>query len=329
MKFIQLEVKTTREASELVADLMSDMPDFAGVGIYDAEDIMDAAQGPAKYDYVDEKLAETMGPHVRVLGFFASRRGGGEEGAEIARRFEASAAALKEPSSPIDAGPMTAAWTLIDDAAWADVWKKYYKPQKIGGVTAVPCWTDTAKYEKGKFIVLDPGAAFGTGEHETTRSCIRLIRQLHKEGRVAGGTFIDLGCGSGILGLTAALFGCKSATLIDLDPVAVSAARGNLNLNLKYYPDFGGRVKVVEGDLFQHADSKADIIAANISSDILIANAAGIAAHLNAGGRLILSGVVNARAVEVLKAYTDIGFALQRRVAKGEWNAFLMKGRRG
>ncbi|GHU99319.1 ribosomal protein L11 methyltransferase [Clostridia bacterium] len=327
MKYIQLQAITTRQGSEPVADLMAGMANFAGVSIYDPEDLKDVAKGPAKYDYADEKLTAALGSPVKVCGFFGPWSGRREEGAETVRAFDALAGVFKENAARVDGfdpGPLTASWELIDDADWADVWKKYYKPQKIGGIAVVPCWEDIGRYDKGKFIVLDPGAAFGTGEHETTRSCIRLMLLLRRAGRMTGKTFIDLGCGSGILGLTAALFGCGNVTMIDLDPVAVSAAGNNLKLNLQYYPDFDSRAEVIEGDLFEHADIKADVIAANISSDILIANAERIAAHLNAGGHLILSGIIHSRADEVFTTYSDLGFHFKKHIVKGEWNAALL-----
>ena len=338
MKYIRFEVETTREGSELIADALSDIKGFSGVSIFDPEDVLDAGKGAAKYDYIDETLLNADSG-VKVFGFFSSNdlnspllTPHSSLFLDFSTKIEKKLRALKKRSE-FDLGSLAASISTVDDAEWADVWKKHYKTQKYGDFTVAPCWEDVSGLKRGSFIVLDPGAAFGTGEHETTRSCIELILALRDEGYLTRGdgatvpegkSFIDLGCGSGILGLAAALYGCGRVDMIDLDPVAVSAAAGNLKFNLKYYPEFENKVNVIEGDLFEKAEITADIIAANISSDILTANAKNITAHLNAGGRLILSGIINSRADEVFGAYRELGFTVLRHISMGEWNAALL-----
>jgi len=175
----------------------------------------------------------------------------------------------------------------------------------------------------GVAVILNPGLAFGTGEHETTAGCIELLQSFPLQGK----SVIDLGCGSGILGITAAVLGAESVAMIDIDPLAVKASRINVALNAKANQSAMAKITVIEGNLLGKADLKADVIAANLASDLLISAGYEIVAHLNPCGTLILSGIINARADGVINTYESIlgENAVKENLHKGEWVALLIR----
>ena len=247
-------------------------------------------------------------------------------GADVINKLEKRAAKLRRQDLGIDIGPFEIVQRGIDDNDWIDIWKQHFKPITIDGIKIVPEWLSTAEEsrseESTKNILLNPGMAFGTGEHDTTKCCIRLLQKAELQGKTA----IDLGCGSGILGLTAAALGADRVTMIDIDPLAVKAARYNVGINADAGLDVS-YISTVEGDLFQKLDLKADVIVANLSSGLLISAAKDIAAHLNGGGTLILSGIIEERLEGVLKAYRDVlgADAVTEVLKSGEWAAFTAR----
>ena len=336
MKHLEITVITTTAASEIAAEILSEAGS-SGVSIIDKSDFLQLAKEKAAWDYVESGLLESMGGFARVSGYFDVKR----EKITVKRlneRFEK----LKAGDYGINFGPLEIITRVLDDNDWIDLWKKHFKPITIKGITIVPEWlagnlhrprqevcAGTPSCRRGiaaraeKKVILNPGMAFGTGEHETTAGCIELLQSISLRGK----SVIDLGCGSGILGITAAVLGAESVTMIDIDPLAVKASNINVNLNVKENPDATAKITVTEGNLFEKADLKADIIVANLASDLLISAAKEIAAHLEPQGALILSGIINARANEVVKAYESIlgKGAVKEILHRGEWVALLMR----
>ena len=156
--------------------------------------------------------------------------------------------------------------------------------------------------------------AFGTGNHETTSACVELMQRLDFSGK----TVLDMGCGSGILGITAAKLGAKSVILSDIDRQAIEATEANVRLN-----KVEELCKTVCGDL-DTGEIKADIVIANITADVLIRLKGLLGDALKSGGDMVISGIINARADDVKAAYED-GFTLREAVNRGEWNAMLLK----
>jgi ribosomal protein L11 methyltransferase len=210
-------------------------------------------------------------------------------------------------------GPLSVAAALLDDADWENNWKQYYKPITVGGLQIVPEWLKDRRDESLIPIYLDPGMAFGTGEHETTRMCLELLQELDLKDK----TVYDIGCGSGILGIASALLGAKAARLSDIDPTSVLTAKKNAEKN-----GVSHRLTVRLSDLLSSgAEEMADIVAANISADILIRLSNGISKVLKPGGAAVLSGIISQRLAEVEDAYIKAGFKLVRERTVGDWSA--------
>ena len=205
---------------------------------------------------------------------------------------------------------------LMAEEEWADAWKKYYKPFHLGHhIFVVPSWVE-ADSEPGDIrIDLDPGMAFGTGTHETTSMCMELLEEQVQEGY----TVMDIGCGSGILGIVAAKVGAADVICSDLDPNAVLVAKENVEKNL-----VADQVRVYAGDLTEvpaMKDVKADLIVANIIADVIIILAPNAKQFLKQGGCFITSGIIRERRADVEQALTEAGYHIEEVKEQGSWVA--------
>ena len=206
----------------------------------------------------------------------------------------------------------------MNEEDWAESWKQYYKPIPLGKVTVVPAWE---KYEAadGEVIIrMDPGMAFGTGTHETTRLVMRAMQDELRGGE----RVLDVGTGSGILSICASKLGAKCCRAYDIDPVAVKVARENVR-------DNGcDNVEVDVSDLLKNvdvSDGKFDFCVANIVADIIIRMMPDVRRVLKNGSPLILSGIIAERADEVRACVKDNGFEVVREITENDWVATTVK----
>ena len=206
----------------------------------------------------------------------------------------------------------------VSEDDWAESWKQYYKPIPLGRVTVVPAWE---KYEakEGEILVrMDPGMAFGTGTHETTRLVMRIMQDELKGGE----RVLDVGTGSGILSICASKLGAASCNAYDIDPVAVKVARENAK------DDGCDNIIVGVSDLLKGVDltnGKYDFCVANIVADIIIRMMPDISDYLEVGAPLILSGIIAPRADEVREAVKAAGFEIVREEQENDWLAIMAK----
>lgn len=206
----------------------------------------------------------------------------------------------------------------MNEDDWAESWKQYYKPVPLGRITIVPAWE---KYEakEGEIIVrMDPGMAFGTGTHETTRLVINLMQD-----EIRGGErLLDVGTGSGILSICASKLGAGWCNAYDIDPVAVKVARDNVE------SDGCTNITVGVSDLLRGVDlsgGKYDFCVANIVSDIIIRMLPDIKGYLKDGAPLILSGIIGERADEVRNAVLAQGFTVEKEIRENDWVGMFVR----
>lgn len=206
----------------------------------------------------------------------------------------------------------------MNEDDWAESWKQYYKPVPLGRITIVPAWE---KYEakEGEIIVrMDPGMAFGTGTHETTRLVINLMQD-----EIRGGErLLDVGTGSGILSICASKLGAGWCNAYDIDPVAVKVARDNVE------SDGCTNITVGVSDLLRGVDlsgGKYDFCVANIVSDIIIRMLPDIKGYLKDGAPLILSGIIGERADEVRQAVLAQGFTVEKEIRENDWVGMFVR----
>lgn len=303
MKNIELTVHTNSFGSELVAEILYDNGS-TGVAIYDTKDIADLIKSDIIWDYIEESLLEEN-ETVTVKGYYPI-----EEFVEIYPRILADLEEL-EKNSDAALGSLELSQTVIDDENWLEVWKQYYKPIRIGRVAIVPKWLKYNASDGEKIVYIDPGMAFGTGEHESTRLCLQML----EESVVKGKAVLDIGTGSGILGLAAAKLGAQSVIMSDIDPVAVKAAQSNADCNNLD----GVSIEIIRCDLTEDGNYRGDIVLANITADILIRLASELSKCVNRGGIIIISGIIKARYDNVLNAFIGQGYKLDKSLVMGEW----------
>ena len=206
----------------------------------------------------------------------------------------------------------------MNEDDWAESWKQYYKPVPLGRITIVPAWE---KYEakEGEIIVrMDPGMAFGTGTHETTRLVINLMQDEIKGGE----RLLDVGTGSGILSICASKLGAGWCNAYDIDPVAVKVARDNVE------SDGCTNITVGVSDLLHGVDlsgGKYDFCVANIVSDIIIRMLPDVRDYVMAGSPLILSGIIGERADEVREAVIKTGFTVEKEIRENDWVGMFVR----
>lgn len=201
---------------------------------------------------------------------------------------------------------------------WENNWKAYFKPMKIGEKLLIhPLWEDEVDAEGRAVLKIEPGLAFGSGTHETTRLCLETLEKFVEPGK----TVLDLGCGSGILSVASLLLGAENATGVDIDKLAVKTAKENGEIN-----GFGeDKLKVIHGNLADKVTGKFDIIVANIVADIIILFTSQVHDYLKDDGIFITSGIIDVREKEVTDAFEKYGFEIVARYEKSNWLCFECK----
>lgn len=196
---------------------------------------------------------------------------------------------------------------------WAESWKKHFKPLRIGGKLLVkPSWSKTLPRRTETVVILDPGLSFGTGNHPTTEFCLEV---LAKQRTAAPQSFLDAGCGSGILAIAAAKLGYKPVKAFDFDPEAVRIARENAKVNK-------AKIQISRKDLTRIAFPKQyDVVCANLIDDLLINFAPLLASAVKPGGTLVLAGILTPQYSAVRKAFSQIGFRQISIKTKKEWRS--------
>ena len=300
MKWYEITVNTNTEGADLIADAFFSIGCVGGVKIIDKNDVLDIIANNKMWDYIEENLLKST-ESVKVSGYVSQE----EKDAKISELTER----LKELSDfGVKYGEIVTG--EIDDESWHETWKKYYRPIDAGRYVIVPKWIKHDDPEKIK-ILMDPGMAFGTGEHESTRMCLILMSEVDFSDKKV----IDVGTGSGILGIGAIKSGAKSCYMCDIDSVAVKAALENASLN-----GVDKKAEIELADLLQK-EIKGDVVLANLTAGILERLAIDLNKHVEKGGVLICSGIIHSRKQEVIDAFQKAGFTLDKAIAMGEWNA--------
>nr|WP_295732984.1 50S ribosomal protein L11 methyltransferase [uncultured Intestinibacter sp.] len=311
MNWTEVTIKTTTEAVEAISNILMEER-CGGVMIEDPKDFLFQKKNELDWDYVEEEVFNKSGQDgVLIKTYIPEER----NVLELIETVKARIALL--PSFGLDIGEGSVSLSNVNESDWANEWKKYYKPTKVGKKIVVkPSWEEYEKQEGDLIIELDPGMAFGTGTHETTSMCIRELENYVDETK----TVFDIGCGSGILAIAAAQLGAKEVVAGDLDEVAVKVSKENCEIN-----NVSDKVVVKHGSLFEVVDSKADVIVANIIADIIKILAKDVSKFLKDEGVFISSGIILAKIDEVCQALEENGFEIVKVERLGEWSAIVSK----
>jgi ribosomal protein L11 methyltransferase len=205
---------------------------------------------------------------------------------------------------------------LVHEADWANAWKAHFPVLRVGQRIVIrPTWRRHRRQPGDVVLALDPGMAFGTGLHPTTRLCLAALESLADRGAVAGARVLDVGSGSGILSIAAGLLGAASVLAVDVDPIAVEASSANARRNR-----LARRIRVREGSA-PSGEGPFDLVLANLIASLLVTLADGLREDLRPGGTLLASGIFADREAEVAAAFGARGLSVARRWAEGDWVA--------
>lgn len=307
--WIEVRVITKSEALEPISGIFYGL-DCKGVAIEDPEDILGREQGPLTWDFADINVLEHKGKFAVVKGYFSEEDNIDEIIAYINEKVE------EIKALGIDVGKGKVEVEKMYEEDWANNWKKYYKPSKVGEKIVVkPIWEEYEAKDEELVVELDPGMAFGTGEHETTRMCIQALEKYVQK----DSTVFDVGCGSGILAIAAAKLGAKLAVGVDLDPVAVESAKENVGFNNI------DNIEILHGNLIEVIDGKADIVVANIIAEIICILTEDVSRVIKPNGYFITSGIIHDRVEMVTNKLEECGFEVIKVNKDGEWNCIIAK----
>lgn len=307
--WIEVRVITKSEALEPISGIFYGL-DCKGVAIEDPEDILGREQGPLTWDFADINVLEHKGKFAVVKGYFSEEDNIDEIIAYINEKVE------EIKVLGIDVGEGKVEFEKMYEEDWANNWKKYYKPSKVGEKIVVKLiWEEYEAKDEELVVELDPGMAFGTGEHETTRMCIQALEKYVQK----DSTVFDVGCGSGILAIAAAKLGAKLAVGVDLDPVAVESAKENVGFNNI------DNIEILHGNLIEVIDGKADIVVANIIAEIICILTEDVSRVIKPNGYFITSGIIHDRVEMVTNKLEECGFEVVKVNKDGEWNCIIAK----
>ncbi|HEY8803666.1 MAG TPA: 50S ribosomal protein L11 methyltransferase [Clostridium sp.] len=306
--WIEVTIITSSEAVEAVSAMLYNTG-VEGVSILDPLDLIYRRDHTTDWDYFDETIIDTNS-EVVIKGYYKEDNNFEDHLKEI------KAGVSNLPKFGLDKGVGSVNAAKVNEEDWENNWKKYYKPIKVGEKVVIkPIWEKYDKKPDEIIVELDPGMAFGTGSHETTRMCIKALeRHVNKESVV-----FDIGTGSGILSIAAAKLGAKNTIGVDLDPVAVDSARQNVSYN-----DISN-IEILYGDLMEVVKGKANIVIANIMADIIIFLTDQVKAFIACGGYFISSGIILSKKDEVITKLTQCGFKVEEINIEGEWVCIVAK----
>lgn len=313
MKFHKITVHASSLGVEFIQGVLmgAEAECFEIIDPTDLQELLDTQYVP--FDYVDDALLETKDDEPMVRVYLADNSQGREKMEFILEGIEA----LRNETE-FDLGSLKTEISETDDSEWADNWKEFFHPLPIGNSFVVkPTWED---WEGEDRIVLeiDPESSFGSGQHETTSLCLEALEDISLEGV----SVLDMGCGSGILGIGALLLGAKDVLAVDIDKNAVDIAVKNANLNkVENFEGLCGNTLADQGVYEKVTSKKYGVILANIVADVIIAMAPTFKKVLADDGILICSGIISPRKGEVLTALAENGFALTGIGEKNDWVA--------
>lgn len=302
-KWIEVKIVTTSEAVEPISGIYYGL-DVKGVAIEDPRDILEREQGPLSWDFADINIFEYGKDAAVVKGYFSLEENIGE----VQKYIEEKIQDLRDMGIEVGEGKVVV--TQVHEEDWANNWKKYYKPTKIGEKIVIkPIWEEYEAEKEDIIVEMDPGMAFGTGTHETTRMCIEALEKYVSP----DSTVFDIGTGSGILAITAAKLGAKHVVGVDLDPVAVDSAKSNVGFNKL------DNIEILHGNLMDVVEGKANIVVANIIAEVIIFLTDDVKSFLEPNGYFITSGIIKDRRDDVINKLISSGFKIIEDNTLGEW----------
>ena len=309
MKWNKFRLKTTTESEDIVSSMLMDL----GIQGIEIDDKIPLTQSDKEQMFVDILPEIEAEDGVAYISFYLEED---EDKEEVLANVKKE---LEEMRAYTNVGACTIEESQTEDVDWVNNWKQYFHQFYVDDVLIIPSWEEVKPEDEDKMIIhIDPGTAFGTGMHETTQLCIRQIRKYVTPDT----TILDVGCGSGILGMLALKFGAKYSVGTDLDPCAIDATYENMEVNGITKDQY----EVMIGNIIDDKEvqdkvgyEKYDIVVANILADVLVPLTPVILHQLKTGGIYITSGIIDAKEETVVEAVKEAGLEVLEVTYQGEW----------
>lgn len=315
MKWNQFRLKTTTEAEDIVSSMLNDL----GIEGVQIEDRIPLTQQDKEQMFVDilPDIPEDDG--TAYLTFYL------DQDVDTVQILGEVRQELEDMRNYVNVGECTIEESETEDVDWVNNWKKYFHQFYIDDILVIPSWEDVKTEDSDKMVIhIDPGTAFGTGMHETTQLCIRALRKYTKKDALV----LDVGCGSGILGMLALKFGAGHSIGTDLDPCAIDATHENMEVNgigKDQYEVMIGNIIDDKAVQDQVGYEKYDIVAANILADVLVPLTPVIVHQMKPGAVYITSGIIDDKEEVVVEAVKAAGLTVLEVNHQGEWVSVVAK----
>lgn len=312
MNWIEIKISVHNDAVEAVSEIFYEN---GANGVSILGDIQMPDDENLYWDYIDESAVKTE--ESKVMAYFSEVEENLEEKIENIKK-----SVLNLKNFGLNVGSLDIETSTVNQEDWENSWKQYFKPFYVTDrIVVKPQWEDYEENSGDIVIQIDPGMAFGTGSHETTSMCIRNIEKFLKH----DDSVLDIGTGSGILSIASAKLGAKRVVGVDLDPVAVTVAKENIELNQE-----SEKIEVFHGNLLSTINGKYDIVVANIIAEaILILLESNVKDFVKSDGRFICSGIIAEKEDSVSKMLIEKGFEIEKTDRNGEWVCIVSKVKNG
>lgn len=314
MKWFEVKISTSTEALEVVTGVLLNLG-ITGFAVEDSKDFEEFLTGTEIYwDYVDESLMKLKDAPTCIKIYLAENA----QGIETLSMVKKELNRLKNTDNNIELGTLEIKVNDLDEEDWANNWKKYYKTIEVEKIAVVPLWESYENKENKIVVKMDPGMAFGTGTHETTRLCLKMLQDCVEKDDI----ILDVGTGSGILSISALKFGAKEAYGLDIDENSVKIAGENAEYN-----GVGDRFKAERKNLLEEDIplKTYNVIFANIVADVIIGMLNKIKKYMDGNTTMILSGIIDTREEDVLKTLKEEKFEILERITENGWVALKVK----
>lgn len=312
MNYLQMNIETLSAGQEAVSNLLI----AAGVGGFEVIDPRDFQEFldtvTPHWDYVDEELLKRQSDRTVIKVYAADNEQGLAMFKDIERRIEE----LRTSPEAALYGTLEITVSDLPEEDWQSGWKQYYKPIHVNQLVVVPLWENYEAKDGETVMKIDPGMAFGTGAHETTRLCLKALTKADLKGK----TILDVGCGSGILSIGGVLLGAESAFGCDIDQLAVEVARRNAALN-----GLTEKIGYAAGDLLTVVEGQYPIVVANIVADVILMLLKDLHQVLLPGGLFVASGIIDDRKEELLAAIEKAGLTIENIEEERGWVAITAR----
>lgn len=316
MNWTEVNIYTTTVGIDILCARLMDLG-IKGFVINDPNDFNAFLQDKeGHWDYIDEDLMKLSESETSVTVYIQEN----SQGAEMLAALKSEIKRLTESDEKCEFGRLDISMSSVREEDWANNWKQYFKPLKIGNNLLIkPSWEEYENIDNRLVLEIDPASSFGTGQHNTTRLCMELMEDVVKY----GDKILDLGCGSGILSIAGVLLGAESVVAVDIEENSINTTIENFkknNISSDKYNVYCGNI-IVDKEIAEEIGTGFDLITANIVADVLIAMSELFKMFLKQNGTLIVSGIIEGRKDEVIDAITNAGFSLIDYKEKDDWIA--------